>query len=115
MHVPCHPQSREASLHNQKHPPFLKEKELGFIYWCWNPNGGDTGGLVKDDWKTEEAQKVRLRQPLLRRLLALRAHLLALRDQERRERRAASVGVRLWAGRAARPRRRGGGKEPRSR
>ena len=43
----------------------LKEKELGFIYWCWNPNGGDTGGLVKDDWKTEEAHKVRLLQSLL--------------------------------------------------
>ncbi|MFP6855479.1 MAG: glycoside hydrolase family 5 protein [Opitutales bacterium] len=44
---------------------FLKEKELGFIYWCWNPNGGDTGGLVKDDWQTEEAHKVRLLQTLL--------------------------------------------------
>ncbi|MBG31090.1 MAG: glycoside hydrolase [Phycisphaerae bacterium] len=44
---------------------YLKEKELGFIYWCWNPNGGDTGGLVKDDWKTEETHKVRLLQSLL--------------------------------------------------
>lgn len=44
---------------------FIKQKELGFIYWCWNPNGGDTGGLVKDDWKTDEAGK----RQLLKRLL----------------------------------------------
>lgn len=23
-----------------------------WFYWCWNPNSGDTGGLVEDDWKS---------------------------------------------------------------
>lgn len=22
------------------------------IWWAWNPNSGDTGGLVQDDWLT---------------------------------------------------------------
>ncbi len=44
---------------------FIKQKELGFVYWCWNPNGGDTGGLVKNDWKTVESDKLRFLQKLL--------------------------------------------------
>ncbi len=44
---------------------FIKQKELGFVYWCWNPNGGDTGGLVKNDWKTVESDKRKLLGRLL--------------------------------------------------
>jgi endoglucanase len=29
---------------------FIREQRLGFIYWSWNPNSGDTGGLLADDW-----------------------------------------------------------------
>lgn len=34
------------------------------FYWAWNPNSGDTGGLVLDDWKTVREDKM----ALLRRL-----------------------------------------------
>ena len=44
---------------------FLAEKRLGFIYWSWNPNSGDTGGLVADDWLTLVEPKRALLSPLL--------------------------------------------------
>ena len=28
-----------------------------WTFWCWNPNSGDTGGLLKDDWRTIDADK----------------------------------------------------------
>jgi endoglucanase len=28
-----------------------------FFYWSWNPNSGDTGGIVLDDWKTVNTAK----------------------------------------------------------
>ncbi len=32
-----------------------------WTYWSWNPNSGDTGGILKDDWKTvDEAKQARL-------------------------------------------------------
>lgn len=30
------------------------------FYWCYNANGGDTGGLVKSDWKTPETEKLKV-------------------------------------------------------
>ena len=27
---------------------------MSFTYWSWNPDSGDTGGIVKDDWTTVE-------------------------------------------------------------
>ena len=34
---------------------FLKrpvaEGRVAWTYWSWNPNSGDTGGLLTDDWK----------------------------------------------------------------
>ncbi|KAH7673261.1 cellulase (glycosyl hydrolase family 5) subfamily protein, partial [Aphelenchoides avenae] len=30
------------------------------FYWCLNPNGGDTGGLLGDDWKTVNVRKLEL-------------------------------------------------------
>jgi endoglucanase len=29
---------------------FIKQKNLSFTYWCWNPNSSDTGGILLDDW-----------------------------------------------------------------
>ncbi len=46
---------------------FIAENDLGFCYWTWNPNSGDTGGLVKDDWLTPEKDKFDLLRPLLLR------------------------------------------------
>lgn len=41
---------------------FLQQKKLGCstFYWCLNPNGGDTGGLLQDDWKTPVQSKLKL-------------------------------------------------------
>lgn len=29
-----------------------------WFYWDWNPNSGNTGGILKDDWKTIDCNKV---------------------------------------------------------
>lgn len=40
----------------------LDDHDLGisFAYWSINPNSGDTGGLLQDDWVTEQSYKLRL-------------------------------------------------------
>lgn len=30
------------------------------FYWCWNPNSGDTGGILQDDWISVRADKMAL-------------------------------------------------------
>lgn len=37
---------------------YLQQRELPFAYWCLNPNSGDTGGLLLDDWQTVDAEKL---------------------------------------------------------
>jgi endoglucanase len=37
-----------------------------FFYWCLNPNSGDTGGVLQDDWRTPQAGKVALLQKLMK-------------------------------------------------
>jgi aryl-phospho-beta-D-glucosidase BglC (GH1 family) len=31
---------------------FMGAKGYSWTFWCWNPNSGDTGGLLDDQWKT---------------------------------------------------------------
>jgi endoglucanase len=31
---------------------YIKANNLSFTFWCLNPNSGDTGGLLNDDWTT---------------------------------------------------------------
>ena len=31
---------------------FISKNVCGFFYWSWNPNSGDTGGILQDDWTT---------------------------------------------------------------
>ena len=31
---------------------------ISWTYWSWNPNSGDTGGILADDWRTPIAAKV---------------------------------------------------------
>lgn len=38
---------------------------ISFAYWCYNPNSGDTGGLVQDDWTTPQTVKLNLLTNLL--------------------------------------------------
>ena len=37
---------------------FLKQHKISYTYWSWNPNSGDTGGVLKDDWKTVDQPKL---------------------------------------------------------
>jgi endoglucanase len=39
---------------------FLLKNNFDFFYWSLNPNSGDTGGLVEDDWKTPVQKKLTL-------------------------------------------------------
>ncbi|HEU5483412.1 MAG TPA: glycoside hydrolase family 5 protein, partial [Microlunatus sp.] len=44
---------------------YLAENDISFAYWSFNPNSGDTGGLVLDDWRTPEQAKLDALRPLL--------------------------------------------------
>ncbi|MCS5715485.1 cellulase family glycosylhydrolase [Herbiconiux sp. CPCC 205716] len=44
---------------------YLATKKLSFAYWSFNPNSGDTGGLVRDDWTTPQTAKLTALRPLL--------------------------------------------------
>ena len=41
------------------------DKGMSFSYWSFNPNSGDTGGLVQDDWVTRQDVKLALIDPVL--------------------------------------------------
>ena len=36
---------------------YLKESGIGYLYWSFNGNSGDTGGILKDDWKSIDTAK----------------------------------------------------------
>ena len=37
---------------------FLKANQVSYTYWSWNPDSGDTGGLLQDDWITLDQAKL---------------------------------------------------------
>lgn len=43
----------------------LPSGQLGasWLWWSWNPNSGDTGGILKDDWRTVDSAKLALLEP----------------------------------------------------
>lgn len=47
---------------------YIKENDLYWTYWCLNPNSGDTGGLLLDDWYSwnnpKQAMLDRIMKPL---------------------------------------------------
>ncbi|WP_239145975.1 cellulase family glycosylhydrolase [Actinoplanes couchii] len=43
----------------------IAENKLHQTFWVLNPNSGDTGGLLLDDWKTWDEQKYALLKPAL--------------------------------------------------
>nr|WP_290227155.1 cellulase family glycosylhydrolase [Trichocoleus desertorum] len=49
---------------------FIRQKQLSFTYWSWNPNSKDTGGILQDDWRTVERDKQALLSQLLPKLSA---------------------------------------------
>lgn len=38
---------------------------INWAYWDWNPNSGDTGGILNDDWTTVNQAKQALLKPIL--------------------------------------------------
>ncbi len=57
---------------------YLKANGISYWYWDWNPNSGDTGGVLLDDWKTVNASKLRALQgyewPMLARHASSKLH-----------------------------------------
>jgi endoglucanase len=41
------------------------DQGMSFSYWSYNPNSGDTGGLMQDDWITRQTVKLSLIDPVL--------------------------------------------------
>jgi endoglucanase len=39
---------------------YLKQNQISYTYWSWNPNSGDTGGVLNDDWTTINEAKMAL-------------------------------------------------------
>lgn len=39
---------------------FLREQGCSYTYWSWNPNSGDTGGILLDDWQTLDRAKLNI-------------------------------------------------------
>lgn len=44
---------------------YLADNRISFAYWSFNPNSGDTGGLVADDWLSPQSAKLAALAPLL--------------------------------------------------
>ncbi|WP_293117663.1 cellulase family glycosylhydrolase, partial [Moorena sp. SIO4G3] len=44
---------------------YINRNNLSFAYWSWNPNSGDTGGILQNDWQSVEGPKQQLLQGLL--------------------------------------------------
>lgn len=44
---------------------YIHDNGMSFSYWSWNPNSGDTGGVLFDDWRTVHQEKVEMLQPIL--------------------------------------------------
>lgn len=44
---------------------YIVQNRLSFSYWCWNPNSGDTGGILQDDWTQIHSDKQQALAPAL--------------------------------------------------
>ena len=44
---------------------YIRTHELSFAFWCLNPDSGDTGGILQDDWRSVDASKMDVLRPLL--------------------------------------------------
>jgi endoglucanase len=41
---------------------YMKQNNIGYTYWSWNPDSGDTGGVLNNDWTTVDQDKLRMLQ-----------------------------------------------------
>jgi endoglucanase len=39
---------------------FLQFQGISYTYWAWNPDSGDTGGILQDNWTTVNRNKLRV-------------------------------------------------------
>jgi endoglucanase len=37
---------------------FMSQHQISYTYWCWNPDSGDTGGILGNDWTTVDKAKL---------------------------------------------------------
>ncbi|HLZ28150.1 MAG TPA: glycoside hydrolase family 5 protein [Chloroflexota bacterium] len=37
---------------------YMRDNNLSYTYWAWNPDSGDTGGILADDWSTLDQSKL---------------------------------------------------------
>ncbi len=44
---------------------YVSAKGISWTFWSWNPNSGDTGGVLNDDWTTVHADKMALLSQLI--------------------------------------------------
>jgi aryl-phospho-beta-D-glucosidase BglC (GH1 family) len=44
---------------------YIAQNGFNFAFWCWNPDSGDTGGILQDDWQSVNQNKQSVLQPLL--------------------------------------------------
>ena len=44
---------------------YVSERNIGAMYWSLNPESGDTGGILRDDWQTVDQVKMEALQPVL--------------------------------------------------
>ncbi len=45
----------------------VRDGRVAWTYWSWNPNSGDTGGILQDDWETPHGAKLAAIAPLFPR------------------------------------------------
>jgi endoglucanase len=46
---------------------YLGAHGFSWTYWSWNPDSGDTGGVLLDDWRTVDQGKMALLRQLIAR------------------------------------------------
>lgn len=51
----------------QQFAEYLRSRGISWTFWSWNPNSGDTGGVLTDDWTTVHADKMGLLSDLMKR------------------------------------------------
>ncbi|MEB3179818.1 MAG: cellulase family glycosylhydrolase [Nostocaceae cyanobacterium] len=56
--------SREGIWQN-KLVRFIAQNNLSFAYWSWNPNSGDTAGILLDDWQNVDLPKQQMLSQVL--------------------------------------------------
>ena len=48
---------------------YIAQHNLSWAFWCFNPNSGDTGGILQDDWTTVNQDKMNELKPILAPLI----------------------------------------------